>query len=250
MRKVNVTRGDLLSFELIDSLVQALKELQGLAVLDVQWPLLRVGGTLMSATGGDSVVLVEISGPAEGGGKYLGRVLFGSCTVDESTNLAMPEGLSGDSGEDALILNPAEDGQDTHDLTDNLDSGDTVYLVGKEIGTTDTGLRIVVASQTKQAPFIMFAVRVWQDGGTTDGDLTNKCDRTYTVRTADATAPDTGGKLLGEDMTPLKVRPSLGLMLVPPVDGDGVLGQGYFDGSGTFFLYDANETAEQEECTT
>jgi hypothetical protein len=92
-----------------------------------------------------------------------------------------------------------------------------------------------------------FPVRVWQDGGTTDGDVSTKCNRTYTVRTMNATAIDTGGVLLGEDKTPDRVRPTVGLMLVPSATGGGVVGVGYYVGS-SFYLYDANETAEQEDC--
>ena len=61
-----------------------------------------------------------------------------------------------------------------------------------------------------------FAVRVWRDGGTTDGDSTQQCDRTYTVRTYEATTP-TGGGALGEDMLPEWARPVTG----PLVTGGG-----------------------------
>ena len=93
----------------------------------------------------------------------------------------------------------------------------------------------------------LFAVKVWRDGGTTDGDKTNDCDRTYTARTIDATAVDTGGVLLGEDMTPLKRRPAAGKLSCAPVDGGGVVGLGYYYG-GTFYLFDANETLAPQAC--
>ena len=93
-----------------------------------------------------------------------------------------------------------------------------------------------------------FAVRVWRDGGTTDGSQTTQCDRTYTVRTLDATAVDTGGVLLGEDMTPV-FRPSdVGLYITPAVDGEGVVGVGYYDEHGDFALYSAGEQLDAGPC--
>ena len=88
----------------------------------------------------------------------------------------------------------------------------------------------------------LFAVKVWQDGGTTDGDNTTPCDRTYTVRTLGATAPYEGGILLGEEMVPMEVRPPLGQLVTPPGLGPGVIGRGYYDEEGEFQLLDANET--------
>lgn len=96
---------------------------------------------------------------------------------------------------------------------------------------------------------VMFAVRLWRDGGTSSGDTTTKCNRTYTVRTEDATAIDEGGTLLGTAMSPLRVRPTVGMMLCPSDTGAGTVGQGYYNASGTFILYDANETEENSaEC--
>ena len=89
---------------------------------------------------------------------------------------------------------------------------------------------------------VMFAVLVWRDGGTTDGDLTHQCDRTYTAKTLD------GNNTLGEDLTPKKRRPSVGMMDTPPTDGGGIVGLGYYEADGTFCLYDANETLEPGPC--
>lgn len=96
----------------------------------------------------------------------------------------------------------------------------------------------------------LFAVKVWKDGGTTDGDSSNQCDATYTVRTLAATANDTGGEELGTAMTPEKRRPSYGGLDVPSETGSGEIGQGYFDADGTFHLYDANETLDPTNCET
>ncbi len=97
--------------------------------------------------------------------------------------------------------------------------------------------------------YALFMVKVWQDGGTTDGDEDNQCDRTYTVRTADATAIDTGGELLGEDISPAKLRPTVGPLQIAPVDGTGVFGTGYRDTEGAFVLWDANEALGSSKCT-
>jgi len=102
---------------------------------------------------------------------------------------------------------------------------------------------------TEKAP--LFAVKVWQDGGSTDGDATNECDRTYTVRTIEATAPDTGGRLLGTGLAPQKrrwVTNHYGAYNCPASTGTGVVGLGYYDAADTFRLFDANETPDTSAC--
>ncbi|KKN89725.1 hypothetical protein LCGC14_0235710 [marine sediment metagenome] len=94
----------------------------------------------------------------------------------------------------------------------------------------------------------MFAVRVWQDGGSTDGDEDTKCNRTYQVRTLPATAISTGGEELGSAMTPLKRRPAFGPLDVPSDLSDGEIGTGFYDEDDVFFLYDANETLDVDAC--
>ncbi len=94
----------------------------------------------------------------------------------------------------------------------------------------------------------MFAVRVWQDGGSTDGDEDTKCNRTYQVRTLPATAISTGGEELGSAMTPLKRRPAFGPLDVPSDLSDGEIGTGFYDEDEVFFLFDANETLQVDAC--
>lgn len=95
----------------------------------------------------------------------------------------------------------------------------------------------------------MFAVLVWRDGGTTDGSKTTQCNRTYKVRTRDATGPDTGGELLGTGMTPEKTRPyPYGPLVVPSSTGSGVAGFGYHDSNNDFQLFEANETLNTAAC--
>lgn len=93
----------------------------------------------------------------------------------------------------------------------------------------------------------LFVVRIWTDGGTTDGDAETQCDRTYAVTTTDASAPDgTGGVLLAEGILPWQLRPTFGNMNVPPSTGIGLLGTGFFllnagPGRIEFRLFYANE---------
>jgi hypothetical protein len=105
------------------------------------------------------------------------------------------------------------------------------------------------AAQAVPIPHHTFAVRVWRDGGTTDGDQSTQCDRTYNVRTLEATGPSTGGRELGTGMTPDKVRHTIGKMLVASTTGGGVVGLGYLDADGDFGLYDANETLDTGACS-
>lgn len=99
--------------------------------------------------------------------------------------------------------------------------------------------------------FAMFAVKVWRDGGSTDGNKTTQCDRTYTVRTLDALGVGIGGELLGTGMNPTtagKQRPTTGLLVTPPEEGGGVIGIGYYDKDDNFQLYDANEALDTDPC--
>lgn len=86
-------------------------------------------------------------------------------------------------------------------------------------------------------PPAMFPVQIDQTGGSA-GDATTQCSYTYTVR-------DLAGYQLGTGMTPLKRRPALGAM--SPVDPSYGWGVGFYDYSGTFNLWDANEVPSTAE---
>ncbi len=115
---------------------------------------------------------------------------------------------------------------------------------------TSSGLHVRGGRTTPTPPVMgnIFAVLVWQDGGATDGTAAAQCDRTYKVRTIDATAHDTGGVLLDTGMTPNRVRPTTGKLLVPGAAGAGVIGLGFYDSAGDFVLYDANESLDTSAC--
>ncbi len=99
----------------------------------------------------------------------------------------------------------------------------------------------------------MIPCKVWQDGGTTDGDATTQCDRTYLVKTMDAYDELDGGSILGEELEPLKQRPAAGKLVTAPATGDGIIGTGFYmtdpySGEMFFELFDANETLAVEVC--
>lgn len=122
---------------------------------------------------------------------------------------------------------------------------------GTDAIMTSSGLHVRTSQGTPAVLGNIFAVLVWTDGppaGGTDGDAGNQCNRTYKVRTIDATAHDTGGVLLAEDIEPLKVRPTSGMMLVPGAAGIGIVGLGYYNDVNVFVLYDASESLVTDAC--
>ena len=102
-------------------------------------------------------------------------------------------------------------------------------------------------------PNAMMACKVWQDGGSTDGDATNQCDRTYLAKTFDAYDEADGGTILGEELMPQKQRPYVGKLVTAPATGQGLIGTGFYlldanYGETQFVLFDANETLAVEVC--
>ena len=71
-------------------------------------------------------VVVQITGPASGGGKYNGLILEDMSSATSAGNLAMPEGMSGAAG--ALVLNVEETGQSGHRIANGA------YAVGEVVG--------------------------------------------------------------------------------------------------------------------
>lgn len=134
---------------------------------------------------------------------------------------------------------------------DSLLQANRPDAIGPQYGRVSEGMP--GGSDGGQAQGI-FAVKVWRDGGV-EGSKTTACTLTYTVRTLEATAIDTGGVLLGEDMRPKNrdwgtASYHYGKWKGPPASGGGVVGQGYEDGAGTFVLYSASERrATSDECS-
>lgn len=86
-------------------------------------------------------------------------------------------------------------------------------------------------------PQTLFAVRVYIDGGTA-GTASTTCSWTYTVKRD-------SGHVFGTSMTPQRRRfPNTPYTTTP----DGAWGAGFFDKTGTFVLWDANELPATEAC--
>jgi hypothetical protein len=81
--------------------------------------------------------VVKVTGAAEGGGKYTGRILSGASDAVASGDVAMPEGLTIPPADNALIVNEEEDGLDGHRLQIPC------YAIGQIAGNSD-GLSIVM----------------------------------------------------------------------------------------------------------
>jgi len=130
--------------------------------------------------------------------------------------------------------------------------GDSVIRVNQGPTGRTVGLNVeALLPRIPKPPSGLRAVLVWQDGGTTDGDATHECDRTYTARTLDATGPAAGGTELGTELVPKKrrwVTNHYGAYSCPADAGDGVVGLGYYDNNHAFCLYDANETPDTSVC--
>jgi hypothetical protein len=176
-----------------------------------------------------------------GGGIY--KVAWATFQVTGSLPIATPFPAGDPRGHEVEAVNLDELGASGH----SLPVGTAVVL----FWTWGAGVDPIKTFYFRGGPAVgtMFAVMCWKDGGTTDGDATNQCNRTYTVRTQNASGISTGGTLLGTGMTPKLIRPTLGTMLGPAtVDpsatGPGVVGQGYYDATGTFQLFSANEVAD------
>jgi len=177
--------------------------------------------------------------------------------------------LADHRGRFAVLLAPAADGafapavvsgitvakvsvDDADHLFADVADGDASYLASGVTGAaailwaesgTGTKYAVVRIGVDAMAGQVCFPVLVWRDGGTTDGDESNPCNRTYTAKTLDSAVT------LGTGLTPKRRRPAAGKLSVPSDTGDGEVGLGYHDQTGAFVLYDANETLAVEACS-
>jgi hypothetical protein len=127
--------------------------------------------------------------------------------------------------------------------SERKDIAELIQRTGPDpIGATHNRPPADVPGNPPGVPPWLFPVLIWRDGGDRDGNFELPCNRTYKARTLDATGPDAGGELLGEELTPTKTRPSFGMLWCPPATGAGVIGYAYYDKAGAFRVYDANET--------
>jgi hypothetical protein len=77
-----------------------------------------------------SAVVVKITGPAAGAGKYNGRILGGASSASPAGALAMPAGMTLPASDNALVLNTEEDGVTGHRLMTNT------FAIGCVVGMT------------------------------------------------------------------------------------------------------------------
>lgn len=82
--------------------------------------------------GDDTVVVVKITGPAQGGGKYDGVIMGGQASSAGDMDLHMPEGMT-PSETPCLYLNTDEDLLPTH----WLQTDPPIYVLGKIVGMTE-----------------------------------------------------------------------------------------------------------------
>ena len=122
-------------------------------------------------------VVVKITGAANGGGKYVGRILGGLSNATAAANLAMPEGMQTPAADNALILNAEEDGVSGHRLA--IPSYAVGQIVGIEAAMTIVTIRGALGSTA---------------GGITLGD-----------GTAGGVAPDSSSWSKARDGTPVSV---------------------------------------------
>lgn len=128
----------LLSRDVWNRLVETVEMLGRLAVAPpLELAESAAGRTLSLRPSAPSAVVVKITASAAGGGAYTGRVLTGRSTATGLATLVMPEGMTIPSADDALILNLAENGKSTHDLSAGR------FAPGVVIGTTSDGRKIV-----------------------------------------------------------------------------------------------------------
>lgn len=104
-------------------------------------------------------VVVKLTSNATGGGKYNGRILINSTNTDATALLNLPEGLQLPDQDDCIILNPAENGTNTHYLVANT------YYMGLMIGTLNdgsTGGKRVVLLSNYQLPIPQYQYMILQ----------------------------------------------------------------------------------------
>lgn len=114
-----------------------------------RWAIVALGG------GTDSTVVVKITGKADGGGKYSGRILRGTGTGNSTGDLAMPEGM--EEADDVLIFNAGEDRSDRNRL------GNGTYHLGQIVGPAESPLKFCVVIDVPVAPTIVYHGKIKDD---------------------------------------------------------------------------------------
>ena len=166
---------------------------------------------------------------------------------------AIPQGKIGRAWVDGLAIGLAEFDEGKGDLMRVIPkipgSAGSVYFEGDETGETQVLWRggdfedkewVIVRLGSDPARAELYPVYVYKDGGSV-GNETTQCSVTYTVLDFATEESVATGK------TPEKARPALGMLDVADDLANKRVGWAY-NTSGTFKLWDANETLEVESC--
>jgi hypothetical protein len=86
-------------------------------------------------------VTVVITGNADGGGKYLGKILTGASTGTGTDDLNLPEGMVEPEEDDALIFNLYENGSNGHEL--DVGSYHNGIVVGVSDDSSTSNFKII-----------------------------------------------------------------------------------------------------------
>ncbi|MGC9260961.1 MAG: hypothetical protein ACP5I8_12930 [Phycisphaerae bacterium] len=182
---------------------------------------------------GYSLVIVQLTAPETGGGKYAGHLFSGNATTVADTKVTMPEGLRDSGNKNALILNLAEsNGGAGH----RLPTGS--FYIGLKAGLTNESPPRLIVLVNAAGP-AMFPVGVSKDGGA-DGTQTAPATWTYTVTSID------GLTTWGTQVPLARPRPN-GSML--PQTTAAAFGMAFTDAAGTLRLWDAGEVQNTTACT-
>ena len=208
--------------EQLQQVRKCLWELQRYAIIDVQPPMWRDENTIGGGGGAEEIGFwFNITGVGSADGYYTGVEVS---MQSDGTWLAVDGGRGTAEGDEVSEAS----------LTTGIAVDGSVYVWVWIVIDNAGGEWWVFQASGKTG---MFPVALTQDAGSpTLGSKTTQCNYTYTVKSLD------GATTYGTAKTPLRPRPTVGLMICPCTYGEG-----FYDNSGTFQLYDALET-EEEGC--
>ena len=183
--------------------------------------------------GGYGMVVVQLTAPETGSGKYAGHLFSGNATSVAGTNVNMPEGLRDSGNTNSLVVNLAESNDNAgHRLLKGS------FYIGLKAGrTNETPPRLIVLINA--AGPVLFPVGISKDGGA-DGTQTAPATWTYTVTSID------GQTTWGTQVPLARPRPN-GSML--PQTTATAFGMAFTDATGTLRLWDAGEVQNTTACT-
>ena len=188
-------------------------------------------GILVKAVGGSLVIEatnknIQSPGPAPG---YWAKITAhnGSGRYSATEQSPQPDGSLADKTNGRTTDYAFEKHGRKH-----VENGEIVWLRRGVLDSSDNQNYVFEGSNLGT----MFAVDLTQTGGSA-GDKSTQASWTYTAKSL-------SGETLGTGLTPKRQRPTVGKMQ----SGNGTVGLGYYDASGNFQLYDANEALDSAAC--